>query len=345
MSELLIVNLLIIFIIIFCVIYFFKKKTFFFLKILNYLFKITDYYFSYKLTDKFLSKKIKEDSPYLYSKFAIIIQGPIILNDNFTEKTIIYYSKKYPKSPIIFSSWKKDIKKINKIFFKKNVYFIANEYPNYHGSLNINLQSISTNNAILLAKKLKCNYVLKTRSDCRIGADNFLSYFSYLVDFYKLKNNLKTKQKKRIITTNFTLKHRLYGISDILMFGHIDDLYKYFNVTTSPILEKKHILLKQKQKFKDSLFFLDKKFCTETYFFYEFFKKIDIKLRWSVKDYLKKISENFIILDNQTINLYWIKCSKVDRFFDDGTLASNSEEFNFNEWLKFFYKFNSINSL
>lgn len=347
MSKLLIINLLIAFVTICFLIFFFKKKPIFFIRIFCYFFEISNYYFSYKLTNKFLTRKIVKKSSFISSnKFAFIVQGPVIINDNFTEETINYYSRQYPQSLVIFSSWKKDIKRIKQKSFANNVHFLANERPHYAGGLNINLQAISTKNAILFAKKLKCTYILKTRSDCRVGAHNAINYLFYLIRFYTLKNDLPSKQKKRIITTNFTLKHRLYGASDMLMFGHVDDLYKYFDILTSRSLENKFTKFIQKKKFKDNLFFIDKYYCPEIYFFYEYFRKINISLRWTVNDYLKKISQNFIIIDNKTIDLYWRKSNVIDRHFDPNTnLSEKSLEFNFSDWLKFFYKFNKIKIL
>ena len=58
MSKLLIINLLIAFVTIFFLMFFFKKKPIFFIRIFCYFFEISDYYFSYKLTNKFLTRKI-----------------------------------------------------------------------------------------------------------------------------------------------------------------------------------------------------------------------------------------------------------------------------------------------
>jgi hypothetical protein len=55
---------------------------------------------------------------------------------------------------VIFSSWKKDIKRIKQKLFAKNMHFLANERPHYAGGLNINLQAISTKNAICMQKNL-----------------------------------------------------------------------------------------------------------------------------------------------------------------------------------------------
>ena len=47
------------------------------------------------------------------------------------------------------------------------------------------------------------------------------------------------------------------------------------------------------------------------YFFKEFFKKMRVEIKWTVNDNIKKISENFIIIDNQSLSIYWKKSNKI----------------------------------
>jgi len=328
-------------------IYLLKTRIIGLLKIITKLFEFSDYYFSYKLFSRVINNKPKNKKKILsLNNFAIIIQGPIIPNSNFTLETLKYYSAQYPKSPVIFSSWEDDINKIKNYSLKKNIHLISNKLPSYPGVRNINLQVVSTKNAILYAKKLKCNYVFKTRSDTRVYFKDFQNYLINLIKFYKLKKNFKSKQMARIVSTNFTRRYRLYGISDLIMFGHIKDLYNYFDALATPLIKKEFNKLNKKLKFKDKLYFIDREFCPEIYFFYNYFKKKNVKLKWSVDDYLKKISENFIIIDNQTLDIYWKKSNKTTHHFSDRPISLNySLDFNFTDWLEYFYKSNKIKKL
>ena len=150
---------------------------------------------------------------------------------------------------------------------------ISNNLPSYSGYKNINLQSVSSKNAILLAKKLGCKYVLKTRSDIRIYSSDFKDYLIDLIKFYKINRSINLRQKERIITTSFTLRYRLYGISDMILFGNINDLYNYFNIITTPKSRKKFLNFILNLKFKDQTYFIQNEFCPEVYFFKEFLKK------------------------------------------------------------------------
>ena len=207
------------------------------MKILNF----GDYFFSFKLFSKNLTISQQTYIKKKNSEIAIIIQGPIADDSNFTTETIKFYLHNYPHIPIIISTWKGDEKKLKNIFKKEinnKIFLILNKIPNYSGYKNINLQAVSTSNAINFAKKLKCRYVLKTRSDIRLYSKNFDVYLLNLMKFYKLNTKIYKKQSERIISTSFTLRYRLYAVSDLVMFGNINDLSNYFNVSTDKKLKK-----------------------------------------------------------------------------------------------------------
>ena len=339
---------LIILVIISILIYFFlKKKILLIVQLFAKILHLGEHFFLFKLFNKNLiisSKKFTNKKNNF--KIAIIIQGPIIDKSNFTIETINFYLHNYPFAPIIVSTWEGDAKKIKKIFKKeinKKIYLILNKIPKYSGYKNINLQAVSTKNAINFAKKLRCKYVLKTRSDIRIYSKNFNEYLFNLIKFYKLKYKIK-KQKERIISTSFTLRYRLYAVSDLVMFGNANDLYNYFDVLTDIKIDEKFYKFIKNLRFKDKNYFVQKEFCPEVYFFSEFFKKIDKKLSWTPKDYINKLSENFIIIDNNSLSIYWKKSNKLDNHFSDqATPKENSLEFCFSDWFNFFIKGIKIN--
>ena len=337
---------LIIILIISTLIYFFlKKKILLIIQLFAKIFNLGDYFFSFKLFSKNLTispkKYIKKKNS---SKIAIIIQGPIVDNSNFTTETIKFYLHNYPYIPIIISTWEGDAEKLKDIFKKeinRKIYLILNKIPNYSGYKNINLQAVSTKNAINFAKKLKCRYVLKTRSDVRLYSENFDIYLLNLIKFYKLDYKTNKKQKERIISTSFTLRYRLYAVSDLVMFGNTNDLSNYFNVLTNKKIEEKFYKFVNNFNLNEKNYFIQKEFCPEIYFFSEFFKKINKKLSWTSNDYIRKISENFIIIDNNSLSIYWKKSNKLDNYFSNqATPKKNSLEFCFSDWFNLFYKRN-----
>lgn len=322
--------------------YSFKNKILLITQLFGKFFQIGDYFFSFKLFNKkSVGLPIKNEKEKFSKKFATIIQGPLIDESNFTIETLNFYSKNYPQMPIIISTWEEDAEKLKIIMkkkIKKNIFIISNKLPSYSGYKNINYQAVSTKNAIKLAKKLKCTHVLKTRSDTRIYSKNFADYLLNLIKFYKLSKKFKG-QKERIISTSFTLRYRLYSVSDLIMFGNTDDVYKYFDILTNKKIENKFYKFLVKLKFKHKNYFVQNEFCPEVYFFSEFFKKINNKIKWSPNDFIKKISENFIIIDNNSLSVYWKKSDKTNNHFSNQpTPTERSIEFTFSDWFNFFYK-------
>ena len=221
----------------------------------------------------------------------------------------------------------------------KNIHLISNTLPPYCGYRNINLQAITTKNAITYAKKLNYKYVLKTRTDTRLYSKSFVKYLINTIKFYKLTNTSRFKQKERIIGTSFTLRYRLYGISDMILFGNTKDLYNYFDILTDKKIEKKMYNFVIKLKFKDKNYFVQKEFCPEIYFFSEFCRKINKKIKWTTNDYINKLYNNFVIVDNNSLGVYWKKSNKFENHFSNKPMPiKKSLEFSFSEWFNYYYK-------
>lgn len=316
-----------------------KKKILGLIKYSTKFFEISDFFFTFKIFNKRSNnieaklKNRKKDK-----NFAIIIQGPILSTSNFTLETINLYSENFPNIPIILSSWEEDIKKVEGKL-NKNIHLVSNTLPTYSGYRNINLQAITTINAIKLAKKLNYKYVLKTRTDTRLYSKNFVKYLMNTIKFYKLKNTSQLKQKERIIGTSFTIRYRLYGFSDMILFGNTKDLYKYFDIVSEKKIEKKTYNFIIKLNFKDKDYFVQREFCPEIYFFSQFCEKIGKKIKWTTSDYINKLSNNFVIVDNNSLGVYWKKSNKFENHFSKTPMPIDKNlEFSFSDWFNYYCK-------
>ena len=94
-----------------------------------------------------------------------------------------------------------------------------------------------------------------------------------------------------------------------------------------------------KLKFKDKNYFVQKEFCPEIYFFSQFCRKINKKIKWTTNDYINKLYNNFVIVDNNSLGVYWKKSNKFENHFSNKLMPiKKSLEFSFSEWFNYYYK-------
>lgn len=240
--------------------------------------------------------------------FAILIQGPIITQNNFTVETLKLYRHIYPNVTLVFSTWENSISENNKkVFEALNVHLLENKLPSNRGVVNINLQIKSTSTGIRFLKSNGVNYVLKVRSDQRAYNNiDFLTYMRCLQLMYPQKMHNCPLSERLVICSLNTFKDRLYGISDMLMFGSIDDMALYWDIPFDSVYPGGPII------FPNPKFYM-KNFLGEGYLVNNFFKKVEFSPKWEYEDSDDFITDYFIIVDKEQLDLFWLK---YNRFFE-----------------------------
>jgi hypothetical protein len=303
-----------------------------FKKIISFVELFSPYYISISTREKHFDKNNFNRFnryPNINSNFGILIQGPIVLKDSFTLETIKLYRYFYPNITIVFSTWKFTIPpKIKLQLIKLNVIILENDIPDYLGVVNVNLQITSTINGLKYLQEKKCNKVLKVRSDQRIyNSVDFLNYMNSLQNLFPINNSLLLKQKLVICSLN-TFQDRLYGVSDMFMFGNIDDMLKYWDV---PLSSKKEYT---DQVYNKPQFYI-KNVYGEGYFVNHFFSRLEYKPLWSEQDHFSFFDSYFIIIDKEQLDLFWLK---YNRFFENNNLLDLDDflikrRYTFSHWL------------
>lgn len=250
--------------------------------------------FAHQITTESIFKPLKE-------KVAIVIQGPLVLEDNFTLETVKIYKKNYPEHLIIVSTWN-DISDSQLNAFKSiGVELVLNEKPALVGALNVNLQIVSSKNGILKAKELGCNYVYKTRTDQRFYALNITSYLLTVLQQQPLVGD-KTSQKLRLVSASMTtVKYRPYGLGDMFMFGDIDDMLLYWDSKLDDRKMMKNDIPKM------SVLEIAKLKLAEIYLCTNFLDKIGYTYDFTLSDTWKVYADKFYIIDFEQLQLFWGK--------------------------------------
>jgi hypothetical protein len=308
--------------------------------IINILNKLSGTFVTFNLRPIFINynrKQLIEELDNLTEIISIVMQGPIVLKNRFTYETLKLYKNNFPNSIIIYSTWMNaDRKTLNEIE-KLGVEIILNELPTLFGTSNINLQIVSTNAGIKRAKELGANYVLKCRSDQRFYSDKADRYLLSLLNLFPIKYDPSINQKMRIITTSLnTFKYRMYGMSDTLNFGHIDDMLKYWDADLDTRLN-----IKSKVTESDIHPFEFAKYnVCEVYLVTSFLEKIGAKINWTLEDSFKKYAYHFCIIDQNSLDLYWGKYTFLEQKWKRYSEEVNYfEELTFNEWLLLYKKY------
>lgn len=263
-----------------------------------------------------------------FERFSIVIQGPVMQENNFTLETIRIYKKNFPGALIVVSTWagERDLDKLK----AEGCIVIENEKPSTGGPQNINYQIKSTYAGIMVSEKNRIQYILKTRTDQRIYNNNVLNFFYNLTLIFPLKTNTIKLNSRLIIPSFGTLKYRLYGPSDMLMFGHISDMKLYWNLHHDDRIipaEKKERTISEIAQLRLSEIYL----CTE------FLKQIGYNINWKLEDSWKVFAEYFCLADQSSIELYWPKYEKhIENKYHFFNQNHSLEQFSFSEWLQLY---------
>lgn len=187
----------------------------------------SDYYMTYNVRPK------KADDFVCFEKtsanaeqFAIIMQGPVISEDNFTLETVRLYNKIFPNVLVIVSTWADSNHNVVKELRNcQNCIVVLNDYPTHSGYMNNNYQTVTTVAGLKLAKEKNIKFVFKTRCDYRFYKRGLLEFMLSLLNDYPCDDK-EFGQKFRIIITSgrFDDMFRPFYVGDQFNFGHIDDM-------------------------------------------------------------------------------------------------------------------------
>lgn len=264
----------------------------------------TDYYFAYQVFPKYARDYVDVDNPGHLPLYAVILQGPLKLQDHFTLETVRLYKKIFPNGLIIVSSWKDaDQDEVNKIE-QEGAVVILSELPSCCGLANVNYQFVSTYEGIKEAKRLGAEYVFKTRTDNRIYRNSLFEELYTLMKENPCENAL---QEERIVTLGGRSGNIFwpYWQADVFMFGNINDMQKFFNM---PL---------QEDTSRDAYGFREPSNVTgrwktqhdtnaETFIFRRYLKSLGLKLNYSVRGHWDIITKMFLPISENYINLYWL---------------------------------------
>lgn len=267
------------------------------------------------------------NSQFNLNNCSIILQGPV---ENFEQllEHLVHYYKTGQYKYIIISTWLNELNEEQLIKLKSfpTVQIIQNLQPEYPGVANVNLQIESTKAALNLLRSIDFDgFVIKSRTDQVFSAMNLVDNLICMANEFKIKHE---KLKYRLIIGSFnTYKFRPYSISDMFMFGYLDDLLLYWDIPFD-----KNKILKSEIEIPRTMQDWSKLNLAEVYLTSTFMRNLNLNIDFKIASYWKLIINYFFILDSSSLGFRWGKYTRNGRA---GTLNQyNLRErfFNNSDW-------------
>ena len=261
---------------------------------------------------------------------SIIIQGSILNYEHFVIESIKTYSKIFPNCLIILSTWENEINDnfLEKIKHINKLKILLNKKINT--KYNVNLQIISTSNALDYAQNQNYKYSIKTRTDCRIYNPFTFDFLKSLITTFKTNNS--NSIKNRILSGSIdTRTFRVYDLGDLCLFGEIIDLKKYFlNENYEESLGKMGINIKNP-------IIMDTAVINEIFLCARYLFNHNVNLTWTLNDWWDKCKNFFCVFDSKSIDFFWYKYhwQYEQRFLNNYTTKYN-QSLQFSDWINIY---------
>jgi hypothetical protein len=295
-------------------------------------------FWTYQLYKKYAGDQINHGALKLLStgRFAIVMQGPLIVDSNFTIETIKLYRRNFPDAILILSTWSVSADMIEALK-KHDVHVVQNQRPTNTGISNINLQIITSGAGVVAARELGAQFVLKTRTDQRIYHPSLETYLFNILKYYPLLPDLSLQMKRLVGISLNTFKYSLYGVSDMFLYGHIDDMVRYWNI---PLNELKDLPKERNNVGLNTWRTYSTWRTPEVYLCTEFLKSIGRDITYTLADSFQVFKDHFVVIDQAAIKLYWHKYTlNADRY---AYLGFFDPELSFNDWLVLYHSIDNM---
>jgi hypothetical protein len=256
---------------------------------------------------------------------AIVVQGPLRHEEEFTLNTVRLYRRHFPQATVVVSTWDTETPEALAPLREAGAIVLTSALPKERGPTNINCQIVSTFAGVEWCRSQGLAYVLKTRTDQRLYSPNVLDYLRTLLETFPVAPGFR--QTARIVGVSLdTFKFRYYGLGDHLHFGTTADMHALWSVD----LDRRPFVHVETQSWHEA----SMRNVVETYLTTEFLKKAGRPILWTLQDSLEAFADHFCIVDKDDLDLFWPKyeAHKEHRMLAYDAVK-NTQELTFRDWL------------
>lgn len=235
---------------------------------------------------------------------AIIIQGKLLLDEDFTLETVQIYKKIFPLSPLIVSTWIGSDTDTVEAIRLAGAEVLLNEDLLEPGLGNIMRQICSTSAGLQRARELSCTHAVKTRTDWRMMRPSAVENLHALLRLFPRHTTDGSRSERIIASSTATLKHRVYGLTDIFHFGAIGDLLNYW----APSIEQKDTCINLTSP---PTIIRGTAIICEIYLCARYLENLGITLDFTLEQWWDSLRKHFIVVDNAMLDALWRRHNHV----------------------------------
>ncbi len=254
---------------------------------------------------------------------SIVMQGPLVLDHDFTLETVRLYHRNYPGAHIVVSTWMNSAPDQLSRLREAGAEVRLSVPPGIPGIANINFQRVSTASGLAAARERESTYVLKCRTDQRFFAPDLFVFMRALQTAFPVNG---TVQMDRLIATSLnSFKYRPYSISDMFVFGRIEDVCLLWDIPEDP---------RTSPEKGESIFDWSRAEMAEVYIVANFLRRLGREPAWTLSDSWRVYADHFCIMDASTADLYWPKYERLREFRSREYAAEmTNAEMTWKDWL------------
>ena len=252
-----------------------------------------------------------EEETEIQRQSAIIMQGPLEKEDNFTLNTVKIYKKLFPGVLVIVSTWEnEDQEYISMLRNEANCKVVCSAPPKHSGILNLNYQITSTIAGIREAEIEGRQYVFKSRCDNRIYKRGVFEFLYSCIHEYPVYESV-AYQKYRIVAGGEPRNSmfRPLWFTDQYGYGYIEDMKKYWNYTQLEVdITREEVwkeIMEKKMTWNERT---EGNLAAEVCIMKDYFNRMEGRIpECCVKEYWKIVDRQFITVSRADVGLFWFK--------------------------------------
>lgn len=238
------------------------------------------------------------------SRRAILLQGPVV--PEVTETALRFYASRYPNDMIVLSTWDDTPAPELERLAPLADAVVTSPVPAVPGPQNRNLQGVSTLAGLERLAALGVETVLKTRTDTLAAASDLLARGEALLAAHPLGRQGRAMGlgRRLAICERFTFRYLPYTMSDIVMFGGLEDQRAYWAAPPDP---RRFSPYTPEWRSKSYRAFAQAAGTPEIHFLTSFCRRAGRSLAYTVEDHWTLLRDLFVLVDEDWFGLFFPK--------------------------------------